>query len=533
MKSSDTQMMNDVHSIEEIAQHGSINAEEIESVLRQHPAVQEVLVQRRKKRDNDTWVAYVVRNPHDQSGRDPSLTDQLHNEKVTRWQVLFDHTYKRSADSENSAFDTASWQSSYTNQLISEDEMHEAVDDPIEHILALQPERVLEIGCGTGLLLFRIAPQCASYWGTDISPVVLESLQQRLERIDPPLSNVKLFHRSADDFADMAPNSIDIIVMNSVVQYFPSIHYLVQVVKDAVKRVKSGGAIFVGDVRSLPLLEAFHASVQLHHASASMETETLRQRIQMQIERENELAIDPAFFLALKQHLPEISHVEILPKRGRHHNELTKFRYQVLLHIGGQEVDSPCSVTKLDWKQEELTLPVLRRLLQEAEPELLYVTNVPNARLSVEIQLSTLLTSDEPPATVGELQKELDKAAEIGVDPCDLWALSDELPYRVEIRWAYHDQNGSYDLICQRTSSDTKLSHTKLSNSHFKINRAESSPDTEDDLGSWQGYASNPLQDRLNRRLGQQLRQFTKERLPDYMIPSAFVMVDVLPQRDL
>ena len=42
---------------------------------------------------------------------------------------------------------------------------HTTVDD----ILALKPRRVLEIGCGTGLLLFRVAPHCESYVGVDFS----------------------------------------------------------------------------------------------------------------------------------------------------------------------------------------------------------------------------------------------------------------------------------------------------------------------------------------------------------------------------
>ena len=37
---------------------------------------------------------------------------------------------------------------------------------------ALDPRRVLEIGCGTGLVLFRIAPRCDLYVGTDDEPAL-------------------------------------------------------------------------------------------------------------------------------------------------------------------------------------------------------------------------------------------------------------------------------------------------------------------------------------------------------------------------
>ena len=43
------------------------------------------------------------------------------------------------------------------------------------------------------------------------------------------------------------------------------------------------------------------------------------------------MAIEPEFFLALKHRYPAVSHVEILPKRGFHHNEMTRFRYDVLI----------------------------------------------------------------------------------------------------------------------------------------------------------------------------------------------------------
>ena len=47
--------------------------------------------------------------------------------------------------------------------------------------------------------------------------------------------------------------------------------------------------------------------------------------------RGDELVLDPAFFHALGQADPRLGRVAVLLKRGRVHNELTKFRYDVLL----------------------------------------------------------------------------------------------------------------------------------------------------------------------------------------------------------
>jgi len=54
------------------------------------------------------------------------------------------------------------------------------------------------------------------------------------------------------------------------VQYFPSLDYLLRVLEGAVRAVAPGGFIFIGDVRSLPLLSAFHASVQLYQADPTL-----------------------------------------------------------------------------------------------------------------------------------------------------------------------------------------------------------------------------------------------------------------------
>jgi hypothetical protein len=84
---------------------------------------------------------------------------------------------------------------------------------------------------------------------------------------------------------------------------FPSIDYLIRVLEGAVQATAPGGFIFIGDVRSLPLLQAFHASVQLYQAEPSLTREQLQQQVQMQIFQETELVIDPAFFTALKQRI--------------------------------------------------------------------------------------------------------------------------------------------------------------------------------------------------------------------------------------
>jgi multiple sugar transport system permease protein len=60
--------------------------------------------------------------------------------------------------------------------------------------------------------------------------------------------------RTADDLDGFEAESFDTVVINSVVQYFPDVNYLWAVLQAAVRMVTPGGTIFVGDVRSLPML---------------------------------------------------------------------------------------------------------------------------------------------------------------------------------------------------------------------------------------------------------------------------------------
>jgi hypothetical protein len=85
------------------------------------------------------------------------------------------------------------------------------------------------------------------------------------------------------------------------------------VLENAIRIVRPGGHVYVGDVRSLPLLHAFAASVELFQASDETNGGELRDRIRRRVEREQELVLSPAYFLSLRERFPKLSRVEIRP----------------------------------------------------------------------------------------------------------------------------------------------------------------------------------------------------------------------------
>ncbi|MGB7892612.1 MAG: amino acid adenylation domain-containing protein, partial [Microcoleus sp.] len=512
---------------------------EIETLLTQHPAVQQTVATASEDGQGDKrLVAYIALNTEYSVAREKNQIMQLQDEQVLQWQMLYNETYNQPAVDSDPTFNIVGWNSSYTNQPIPAEQMRDWATNQAAQILALQPSRVLEIGCGTGLLLFQIASRCTQYCGTDFSPISLNYIQQHLA--NQQLANVTLLQKMAADFEGVETAAFDAVILNSVVQYFPNIDYLVQVLEGAVKATAPGGFIFIGDVRSLPLLAAFHTSVQLYQAEPSLAGEQLQQRVQMQIFQETELVIEPDFFSALKQRFPQIGGVEIQLIRGSYRNELTDFRYNAILHIASEtdppnppyegglrtvsnfydktELQNPPfqggqgGSKRLDWsaQNQNLTVTKVQQILLPNQLDVLRIANVPNARVTAAVKAAELLSVVDKFPTAGQLQKAVEKVEDLGVDPEAWYAL--EVPYNVNISWSNSDSQGRYDVVFARGETRDFVRETRRNN-----------------LRPWRSYANNPLQAKAARKLVPQLQAYLAEKLPEYMLPSAFVVLESLP----
>src|SRR5262245_18392834 len=97
--------------------------------------------------------------------------------------------------------------------------MREQVETTTASIAALQGKRILEIGCGSGLLLLRLAGSCERYVGTHFSQAALEQVERAVRR--GAWKHVELWRRRADEFVGIEEGTFDGVVLNSVIQYFP------------------------------------------------------------------------------------------------------------------------------------------------------------------------------------------------------------------------------------------------------------------------------------------------------------------------
>jgi amino acid adenylation domain-containing protein/non-ribosomal peptide synthase protein (TIGR01720 family) len=483
---------------------------EVESVLREHPAVSQAVVRVRESGAQKGLLGYAVLD-----GSWSGYLQEAEHEWLSHWRVLYEETYGKEGYVEDATFNIVGWNSSYTGEPFSADEMREQVEQTVSRVLSKKPRRVLEIGCGTGLLLFRIAPECEYYEGTDFSERVLEYVEaQRGEQ--GGMEGVRLRRGEADDFEGVERESFDVVILNSVVQYFPSLEYLGRVLSKSLESVVEGGYVYVGDVRNLSLLPAYHASVQVHQASPTLSRAELYRRYQQRLGQETELVLGPSYFESLRERMSGVGEVEVHLRRGRHHNELTAYRYDVWIRKGKARREA--EVEWLDWEEAGLSLTEVERRLREERPSWLCLFNVGNARVEPSLGAWRSLTSSgDESATAGELRESLKGRRVTGVDPEEFWKLGEETGYEVTVEWGMSgEKEGRYEVLCRREEGKRE---------EERAGRRREAGGS----GIRSEYATNPLRGLMSERLIPELRTYLEERLPEYMVPSWLVILERLP----
>ncbi|WP_193199909.1 non-ribosomal peptide synthetase/type I polyketide synthase [Nostoc sp. MG11] len=503
-----------------------IEPSEIQSCLAQHPAVRDSLVLAVSSQTEDkALVAYVVPKPEFVS----TVVNENNNESLlehqkANWAELFDkHLYTQSHVTSDPTFNLTGWVDSYTGEPIPVEQMREWLDYRIEQILSYQPKQVLEIGCGTGLVLFRLVPVVEKYVGIDISQVGLDYITEYLQNKPAESEKVELHLASAEQIKGLYQQKFDTCIVNSTVQYFPSADYLINVLEIAIEAMKPGGTIYLGDIRNLATLEAFHAAVALRRAEDSTSKSELQRRVRQRVFHQNELLVDPRFFQALKQLFPRISHVKIQLQRGSAFNELTRHRYDVIIQLDGNDEKSVGREICLDWRIDQISMTSLPARLRNRDWHRLTVRNIPNARMVEDLQAIDWLRDNGEPNTVGAWRaKNQEQPDSDAVNPNDLVIMAREMGLDVEINWALSGNLQYFDTTFQIAAPQPQQPHQKTIKSTLHALNPNSLPDLT-------RMANLPLQGELSSLLGPQLREYLHAHLPDYMIPSYILILSHLP----
>jgi hypothetical protein len=93
--------------------------------------------------------------------------------------------------------------------------------------------------------------------------------------------------------------------------------------------------------------------VALSQAADDLPLTEVRRRAELRRSADKEPVIDPRLFPLLGSIEPGLGAVRIELKEGRHHNDLTKFQYDVFLHSTMRD-RRPGGCRWLEWREEPI-----------------------------------------------------------------------------------------------------------------------------------------------------------------------------------
>ncbi|HEY0168775.1 MAG TPA: amino acid adenylation domain-containing protein [Jatrophihabitans sp.] len=468
---------------------------EIEHALASHPGVDRAVA----LADGNRLLSFVTAHPGQDEEQESTTRAQ-----VAEWHEVFDSLRA------GSAAQTAGWTDTFTGLPIAEQDMRSWAEVTIGRVLAHQPRRVLEIGCGAGLITTGLISECVEYVGTDLSGRTLDYLSARIEQAGAP-GKVTLLAREARDFSDLPTGHFDCVVLNSVLQYFPSAQYLSDTVRGALAALRPGGVLYLGDVRDLRALPAFHAAVERARSTAETDIRDVTWRIQERALTENELVVDPLLFWS-GFGVP----AAVLPRPGRDCTEMADYRYDVLLFSDSAE---PITFSaSVDWSDRDATLAELTGMLG-AGVRSVRVRDVPNQRLASDEAWAELLS--EPTALAMSLPEysELvlrERCTAAGASPLELIEVAREHGYECEVFYRPDARVGVFDAVFTRSAFDGAAAART-----YAAGLAPAADPAQ--------LTNNPLAGRRTVTLPQEVKRHASEILPAYMVPSEIVVVASMP----
>ena len=212
--------------------------------------------------------------------------------------------------------------STYTSEAFTQAQVAEYQGhvNKIAHPYLNQQAKVLEIGCGSGMLMYQFAPDVAHYVGMDPSSLTQQKNQQLINK--SKINNIELITGYAHEINNLQPSSFDIIILASTIQFFPGPIYLTQVITDAMRLLVPGGILICSDIMDAAQKENFVNSVtnfaQQH------------KNILTKTDFDSELYLHENYFIELTNCNSQIADCKVIYRAKKFTSEL-KYRYDVVL----------------------------------------------------------------------------------------------------------------------------------------------------------------------------------------------------------
>lgn len=463
-------------------------------------------------------AAYLVPRNGYQSKEIESIKEKVSFEQIALWREVFENAYDESSAIDKT-FNTAGYNSSYTGQPFENGEVKQHINFIVTEIKSAKHEKILDLGCGTGILMFPLLKTCKEYVGVDFSEKALMLVKEGLATVNNDFSDkVRLYNSEATDFKPAKNKHFDVVLINSLLQYCTSENHLLKMLKFAFSAVSDNGRIVICNVRDLTLLRSFHTSVEFGKAPDALSINDFISNVKSQIELEDEMFIHPEFFNKLPVMFPEIGNIKIQLKRGAIDNEFTKFCYDVILTKGqGPLIGRP--ENEIAWGTKLESLLSIEKTLKSKKPDYLYVSGIPNSRLFAERFTNEVTGTVGVVKTVGEVRSLLEEQNDHGISPEAIWKTGDDQDYDTQITVS-GDSKWTFDAMFRK--KDLKVSSVKMKS----VGNARKL--SKDDI-DWTEYINIPTRRRFEQELILKCQEGIKQALPEYMAPSYYIVMESMP----
>lgn len=217
---------------------------------------------------------------------------------------------------------------SYNGEPFSEGE----VEEYVEHVIELAKPylhtggRVLEVGCGSGLISFKLAGLADEVIGMDPSELTLDYNRDQASRLG--ISNLSFVHGFAHELTQKLKGEFDLIVIASTAHFFPGHHYTIDIIAQCMNLLREGGVLVMADLPDLGQKERFRESLEQHRQSHGNQG---RSRTNI----DTELYFNEEFFKYVQHRSEHALHYEVIHRKPQRIPNELQYRMDVVLSKQG------------------------------------------------------------------------------------------------------------------------------------------------------------------------------------------------------
>jgi acyl carrier protein len=169
----------------------------------------------------------------------------------------------------------------------------------------------------------------------------------------------------------------------------------------------------------------------------------------------------------------------------------------------------------LDWQTALGSTAELEVALKERRWAAVRLSSIPNSNLAKEAAAQRLIETSDEQLDAGTLRCRLSELQFHEVDPEQFWQCGEAHGYDVQVSWGAQDSP-------QECFEVQLWDRARADQIPWAVSPSEA-------VKPWSAYSNDPLENGFRQQFIPQLGEYLRERLPEYMLPSAWVILKQLP----